>query len=490
MNRIFSEQIDGGWPAFPFYSFARLDHFEPADLGNTNEAVFSFDAIDADWLSTRFMQVLFPGATTKMVQSRMAGAWKALFSNGSSGTLDFFDEIPVYNIEITVQRGDAFWDVVIPMIDVEDWIEIRLSDLGSFSVDVYGSLLADPVHPHLQAISSAPTNVSQLLSAIFDVDHWPDATDHEVDAVLTTSSPLKTLAMYDVGQGSAIGLMDHANTVNLYFDVGAGCYGNKRTRPSPLRFCWRGSPSIVLSHWDSDHWAGASSDKASRGHTWLAPRQSGLGPRHHLFAKRILTFGGKLRIWSAKKAAKRTVSTGVHQNLSIVKCSGKDMNGSGIAMIIDDASTNSSWLLTGDAGYGEIGLAPAFPVSAVIVPHHGADMTSKGGVPPSKASAYARLLYSFGPDNKHGTSSISHPTSAAVSQHSAWLHGTWTSTAIANSIARGEVIATACNPPTADPPHLDSAAAGFTTIPLVPLSGLPCSRHGPPTGCTLDVVQG
>jgi hypothetical protein len=203
MNRIFSEQIDGGWPAFPIHSFARLDHFEPADLDKTDEAVFSFDAVDAGWLSTRFMQV-FPEATANIVHSRMAGFWKALFGNGSSSELDFFDEIPVYNIEVTVQRGDAFWGVVIPMINREDWVQIRLSDLGSFSVDVYGSILADPLRPYLQAISPAPANVSQLLSALFDVGHWPDATDREVDAVLKTPSPFETLAMYDVGQGSAI----------------------------------------------------------------------------------------------------------------------------------------------------------------------------------------------------------------------------------------------------------------------------------------------
>lgn len=418
----------------------------------------------------------------------MAGAWKALFGTGSSGTLDFFDEIPVYNIEVTVQRGDAFWDGVIPMGDREDWVEIILSDSGTFPVDVYGSILADPVHPYLQAISPAPASVSQLLSALFDVGHWPDATDHEVDAALKAPSPFETLAMYDVGQGSAIGLLDYANTVNLYFDVGAGCYGNKHTRPSPLRFCWRGGPSIVLSHWDTDHWAGASSDKAARGHTWLAPRQSGLGPRHHLFAKRILKFGGKLRIWNAPKGTVRTVSTGIGQNLSIVKCSGKDMNGSGIAMVLDDASSNSSWLLTGDAGYGEIGLAAAFSVSAVTAPHHGADMTSKGGTPPSRPSGYARLLYSFGPDNKHGTSSISHPTSAAVTQHSSWSHGRWSSLGIAKKAAGGDVLATACHPPAA-PAHLESAAAGLSTKPSAPLRGLPCSAHGTPAGCTLDVSQ-
>jgi hypothetical protein len=489
MNRIFSEDEAGGWPDFPLRSFARLDHFEPADLSNAKEAVFSFDAVDDKWLSNEFPQ-LFPNATPALVQSRMKKAWSALFGKGSTNVLDFFDGIPVYNIEVTVSRQDAFWDAVVAMIDKEDWIEIRLSNSGTHTVDVYGSLISDPVDAHLQAIKRAPASVSRLLSRLFDVGNWPDATGDEVDAVLQTPNSLATLAMYDVGQGSAIGLMDHANTVNLYFDVGAGCYGNKHTRPSPLRFCWRGTPPIVLSHWDSDHWAGGSSDIAAQGRTWLAPRQLGLGPRHHLFAGRILSFGGTLRIWGAPKGSMRTVSIGGGQELSIVKCSGKDINGSGIAMILNSAPTTSSWLLTGDAGYGEIGIAPAFPVSAVTAPHHGADMTSKGGSPPSKAIKYSKLLYSFGPGNKHGKSSISHPTSTALTQHSAWSHGSWLPANLATTVAGGDVLATACNPPTTAPAHLESAAAKLTApAPTVPLSGLPCSKHGLGHGCTFNVVQ-
>ncbi|WP_426232364.1 hypothetical protein [Pararhizobium sp. DWP3-4] len=439
MNRIFADE--GGWLEFPERSFARLDHFEPADLTNAKEAVFSFDAVDDRWLSNEFRQV-FPNATASVVQSRMARAWKALFGSGARNAVDFFDDIPVYNIEVTVRPRDPFWGDIVAMINLESWIEIRLSHSGPVPVDVYGAIFADSVGAALQAISPAPANVSQLLSALFDADNWPDASDEEVDAVLKAPNAIETLAMYDVGQGSAIGLLDSANRVNLYFDVGAGCYGNKHTRPSPLRFCWKAGPSIVLSHWDTDHWAGASSDKAARGHTWLAPRQSGLlGPKHHLFAGRILKQGGTLRIWNAGKGMVQTVSLNSGQDLSIVKCSGKDMNGSGIAMILDDASANSSWLLTGDAGYGEIGLLPRFPVSAVTVPHHGADMTSKGGSPPSRPSGYARLLYSFGPDNKHGKSSISHPTHAAFTQHATWSHGSWSSAAIATTVPGGEVLA-------------------------------------------------
>jgi hypothetical protein len=254
MNRIFSINPEDAWPDFPLRSYARLDHHEPDDLTTAQEAVFSFDAVDAGWFGFPLNERMDLG---KPVDTRdeMRDFWAQLFKGYLGPPKDPFDEMPIYNIEVTSKKGDRYWDVLIA-IGEEDWLDIELGDTGRFPVDVYGSLLAAPVIAHLLALLQVTGDTAAALSNAFDVDAWPDAADGDVDAILSGVGTIDMLAMYDIGQGSAIGLLDSSETARLYFDLGAGAYGNRQTRPRPLRFCWRGSPSIVLSHWDTDHWAG------------------------------------------------------------------------------------------------------------------------------------------------------------------------------------------------------------------------------------------
>jgi hypothetical protein len=48
MNPIFSE-VGDGWPGFPSRAYGGLDQTEPLDPRESHEAVFSFDAVDANW---------------------------------------------------------------------------------------------------------------------------------------------------------------------------------------------------------------------------------------------------------------------------------------------------------------------------------------------------------------------------------------------------------------------------------------------------------
>jgi hypothetical protein len=148
--------------------------------------------------------------------------------------------------------------------------------------------------------------------------------------------------------------------------------------------------------------------------------------------------------------------------------------------------------LTGDAGYSEIGASPAYTLTALTVPHHGADMSHKGA-PPAAMALHARLFYSFGPDNKHGKTSISHPTAVAVTAHdgAGWRHGAWSLTTPAQVVAGGDVLATASHSNGANlAVHLESAVAGWTAAPAVPLSTVPCvSACGTKHGCTSNVIQ-
>lgn len=485
MNRIFSTNPEYGWPAFPPRSYARLDHHEPDDLTTAQEAVFSLDAVDARWFgspASARMDLRKPDD----ISLQMRNFWFQLFRGDLVPARDPFNEMPIYNIEVTATRGDRFWSLLLS-IEEEDWLDVELAQAGSFPVDVYGSLLAAPVTAHLLSLQRMTGTTADALSNAFDVDAWPDAAEADIDNILSGIGAVDMLAVYDVGQGSAVGLLDSAETVRLFFDLGAGAYGNRSTRPNPLRFCWRGSPAIVLSHWDADHWAGENSDRGARARKWVAPRQYNLGPRHHAFAHRILKTGGTLNIWSGAPGRTRSVGNGSGQTLTIKRCSGTSRNGNGIALYLDDANRLASWLLTGDAGYSEIGPGPSYALTALTAPHHGADMTHKGS-PPTMTARHARLFYSFGPDNKHGRTSISHPTAAAVAAHdrAGWLHGSWSLTTPAQVVAGGDVLATASHSAV----HLESAVAGWVTAPAVPFSTVPCaSTCGAKRGCTSNVIQ-
>jgi hypothetical protein len=94
------------------------------------------------------------------------------------------------------------------------------------------------------------------------------------------------------------------------------------------------------------------------------------------------------------------------------------MPSSGLALFVEDPGSNLAWLLTGDAAYHYIQGPWPQDFAAIIVPHHGADMHTKRAPPSRNLNFnYTRLLYSFGPNNQHGRTSVMQPISAAVTEH-------------------------------------------------------------------------
>jgi hypothetical protein len=243
-------------------------------------------------------------------------------------------------------------------------------------------------------------------------------------------------------------------------------------------FCRRIDALIVLSHWDSDHWSGEITDPHARPRTWIAPRQS-MTKKHIAFANKILRSHGKLLILGASPAS-ISVTVGTTQTLELRRCTGSasSRNGSGIAAVVENVGRQ--WLLTGDAGYHEVGTLPAAP-AAIVVPHHGADM-GMSSVPPSKPTGYTRLFYSFGPGNRHGRKKpgVQHPTTAAVTAPAAWGHGSWTGKTPGHSVAGGDVLTSATHPG----PHLDAVAVAWSSAPTVPLSRFTCASSGASSICT------
>jgi hypothetical protein len=490
MNRFFLRRGEG-WPRFPRKAFARLDQTEPVDVNLSTEALFAFDAVDANWGG------FGPGGSFDLNQperprSRLVEFWSGMSApRETPPAQNPFDELPLYRIEVTSRPGDAFWNSLKSLTE-EDWYTLELSDAGSFPVDVYGGILAAAVEAHLLSLTITRSRESAALSAQFDVDLWPDATDTDIGNVISGRGPLESIVGYDVGQGAAIGLLDSGENARIFFDLGAGAYGNAKTRPTPLRFCWRKRPPVILSHWDTDHWAGETTDPLAAQATWIAPRQKKLGPTHHAFASRIVAAGGALLVWGAPAGTVRTHTLAPNQTLTLARCTGSSRNGSGIAALAEDSRLNRAWLITGDAGYHELGLTLPARLSTVVVPHHGADMGPKS-VPPARPNGYTRLVYTFGPGNTHGRTHVTHPTSASVNHHAAqgWSHGTWSLTTPALSVAGGDVLATAENPSSASGGrHLESTAGGWSTAPGVPFRTVPCATSPTSsTGCTSRIVQ-
>jgi len=475
MNRIFSPSGEG-WPDFPRRSFGKLDQIEPIDPTNASQAVFCLDVVDADWAAFA-TGGRFDLGNPVALQASVSDYWNLLFKK-IIPPLDPYDNAPIYRIEITSSRGDPWFDELLTL-DEEEWVLVVLNDTGPFEVDVYGSMLGAAVTAHLVRIERNIPE-SAALNVAFSPHSWPDATEPQLRNALAGLPRLEYLIGLDVGQGTAVGLADANEDIHLYFDLGGGVYRNAKTRPNPLMFCWRVDTPIVLSHWDSDHWAGEITDPQAQPRTWIAPRQS-MTKKHMAFANRILRGGATLLVWGSAPSSISVAVTG-GQTLELRRCipvKPKNRNGSGIAGIVDDPSSGSQWLLTGDAGYSEIGTLPAAPV-ATVVPHHGADMGSKGS-PPARPAAYSRLFYSFGPGNRHGRHpGVQHPTVAAMTAHAAWNHGTWTGAVPGHSLAGNDVLASATHPGS----HLSGVVMGWSHAPAVPLSSFTCATSGASAACT------
>ena len=82
MNRIFSAQGEG-WPEFPRKAFARLDQTEPVNPRESDEAVFAFDAVDANW-SGFGAGGAFDLKRVPTVQSMLSQFWTEMFKSKPS----------------------------------------------------------------------------------------------------------------------------------------------------------------------------------------------------------------------------------------------------------------------------------------------------------------------------------------------------------------------------------------------------------------------
>lgn len=438
---------------FPKLAFARLDDLEPIASETNDELTFIFDAVDAEWSGFGFGGLF--DLESPDLQDRIASRWLGSFDGRHVDGPDGYEEVPVYRVEMTLPR-DHGWFEFFPRNE-EAWITLDLTDQPTdVEVYVYGGLFSPPTQAFLRTVPTpAP---SGPLNILFDMTTWPDASQQSLLQVLQRNCNLDALVCFDIGQGSASALVSDDGYPTYYFDTGCGSGRNAPTAPSRIDFCTCNTPVVILSHWDTDHWAGALGHSRLNALNWVAPRQT-ISASHTLFANAILKGGGKIHIVGSATASLQWSTS--YQKFDLQRGTGARRNGTGLILIVTDRKTSRAWVLTGDAGYNVIPQSAPTDIAAMVVPHHGADMGAMSIPFQRSAANYARLFYSFGPSNAHGPRHppVQHPVTAAVSAHinRGWPHGIWMTTPVGNYVAGGDVLATAMHPAT----HLQGGAAGW-----------------------------
>lgn len=458
MNRFFHrEEYRRG---FPRRAYARLDDIEPIAPGPEDELTLVLDAVDADW--SGFGEGGLFSLSDQNLEKRIEAYWLGRFggdrSDSGDGT-DGYEQVPIYRIELSVSVGDHFFKLLAA--DEKLWVSLRLSDVENDApVNVYGGLFAPPTRAYLHL---APAIVPpEPLSILFDMTTWPDASHADLIEALRPRCELEALVCFDVGQGSASALVCQCGLPIYYFDTGRGSGRNALTAPATVDFCTCSCPTVMLSHWDTDHWAGAAGHGRLQKCDWIVPRQT-ISTTHTVFANDILKAGGNIHV-VGNGAPPLSWSSG-WQDYVLQRATGTGRNGSGLILVVTDRSSARSWVLTGDAGYDRIAQNAPADIAAMIAPHHGAYMGAKSNPFLRSRNPYARLFYSFGPGNGHGPKKppVRHPVAAAVTAHEVrnWDHGSWAPSTAGQSLAGGDVLATAMHTST----HLQGAAAGWNCPP-------------------------
>ena len=467
MNLHFSNKVSDYRYDLPRKVFARIDSVE--DIGDET-IVIGLDAVSVSSAAH---------ALSSATNDEWSARWSEAFAApGERRTLvsELFGELQIFHIEIRQHREDVRLIQESGVLDSpsQGWMTVDMNQTGnsnSIPASVFPGLFSEAMPACITGIQAVEPRLAESLMSVFSMRSWPKVSIQDLGAELQNIEAYYWAA-YDVGQGSANGLLRSNGQVTLFHDIGCGVYRNASTRPINLVLCNSYEAPIILSHWDTDHWAGArcfapsSKPNAFLRRTWVAPHDLSVGPRHIAFASSIHAAGGKLILVHPGAMKSQTYFLSDGRLLSLIRGAGGDRNGSGIAMeIIDFPGCWQRWLMTGDVSYEH--LAPHICKSyvAMSVPHHGANLDASAPVPsPAGTKVDARLIYSFGANNSFG-----HPKEGCVIKHeqAGWRHLGWRpQSKIATDIASGNVAGTACHYP--GPNHLGAILVGWNGTPITP----------------------
>lgn len=437
MNPHFITHDRGELPPMPKAGYARIDSVEFSKARLT--ARVCFDMVDADWMNSRL-----PVASGQV--------------NVNDALPIDFDSMPLFHLEMTIRlssRAFHYYSAVNRSLihrylqglnphrpssfdfDHDKWflLEItkkRCDQPANLFRNMSG--VAEPVR-----VAVLPYADGSRLDKVFTLPgiRQDKLSQHELDILADVSCD--QVAVFDVGQGNANGLLDansnggrgRQTAPDLFFDAGAGVYWNQHTRPAGLYLNADNAKAVILSHWDKDHWAGATLSSRGQGSllgkTWIAPDQT-VGPGHVAFANSITANGGKLVLLSGFTPNVLTIPIRGGRILKLTQGVGLGRNESGLVACIENSTRpNRSIILTGDCDYRFFSHLRSAPVKGLVVPHHGARLGSDfSDVPkPFTSGSQSTLVYSFGPNNSHGKFRVRHPTVDGVALHRSWDHGGW-----------------------------------------------------------------
>ncbi|WP_219842228.1 hypothetical protein, partial [Xanthomonas arboricola] len=360
------------------------------------------------------------------------------------------------------------------------WFELLFYESPFGNDRGYASSTVSGVRGYLELIPSAEHELTGLLDLIVpEVTPVTSSSPQLLDTLSSIECPA-VLAVLDVGQGSANVMQNERCEPLLYFDVGRGVRADTATTQLPLEFCICGPrgthPPVLISHWHEDHYEGANDDTDLYLCTWITPQALTL--KHKSIQQNALNQGSTVL---ELLPGFPDFQFGATSNFTLTYCTGPatNLNHCGHALLVEREDKN--WLLPADAAYKFICFAMDRAFTAVAATHHGAKFS---GSAPLKAGGYARLVYSFGPDN-----SYKHPKTSSISKHTGkfWNHGFvggWPAPIGAlPPVPNGEVRSTAAHAPASL--HLGSVVIGWNAPPPLAVP----AYQSPGCGKSFNILQ-
>ena len=341
----------------------------------------------------------------------------------ADGLADYYEKARLFVLEIKTETSFAERFPAFSLIEEGDKEESEPDEWFTISADaLVGRTLSEdeiPLQIHanlyqpgfdarLTEIQRTSEKTSAQLRKAVSTAHISSASESEIDSALAKSGTVEWAVVYDVGQGNAIGLCGSSGSVEMYFEFGGGVLGNWWTFPRPLTdFCFSTQPSIILSHWDFDHWSSANRDATSLKSTWIAPRQP-VGPSHLALMNSIIGVGKLLLVPPNLTARWRG-------QFYLELCTGKGRNHSGLALTFSQRPDGNGerMLFPGDAYYTYIASFRPNDYVSVVAPHHGANMPYST-TPHCLGQPHSRLVYSYGQGNTYN-----HPSQITQKNHDA-----------------------------------------------------------------------
>lgn len=212
-------------------------------------------------------------------------------------------------------------------------------------------------------------------------DEAPASLDRLVGPASVTA--INGVRVFDVGQGDCIGLRNQSDEVFCYVD-----YGGVNDHPDKATPSYTATRlpvllghyyvSIVLTHWDKDHfWSAAKKNPDAQNCYWLVPRQH-VSPTAARFAAGL----PHAECWPESAGRSRmTTDVGSESRLEIRKCNAfdrtalkEDRNLTGLAVTIlyrPAGEWEQMMFLPGDCVFDEIPDVSNIPISGLVAYHHG-----------------------------------------------------------------------------------------------------------------------